>query len=363
MDAQFSVASLSPFPLQDIQGRTVCNQADALYYLSDISLALKGAYDQMTCTSSNHESPWIFNQPESSTHSSSSNPPASFNSLFFNPEALRFPGDGLEFRRPVMSGPPQNVIDLTEDSSPVQDRNNLVSGPVLISTSPRATRPPHFPRNIIDLEESEDGSSMIAVRDDSPEIEFVSSRPLPSTVQNRSQSSGHHRGRRNPESIYRTRPQQSHHDRPTPVWLDLGRQVARVQQSLRNPPGLHPLNALLHRDDSAQTPPHSHFSDVDIDTIFVNTGNNMVLPGDLDFSTQGFTMGDVPRPPPPPPTYDAPCAPREGFTRSPREDDVLICPNCEEELGTGDDESKRQVWVIKSCGHVCQIITGLCHRY
>ena len=89
----------------------------------------------------------------------------------------------------------------------------------------------------------------------------------------------------------------------------------------------------------------------------------MILPGELDFSTQGFLMGDVPRPPPPPPpppTYDAPSPPRPGFTRSPAEDDVVVCPNCEEELGIGEDESKRQVWVIKSCGHVCAIIFSLC---
>ena len=330
--------------------------ANASHCLPNISLVLKGTFDQMTCTRSHHELPWTFNQPEPSSHNSNSNTPPSFNSLFFNPEALRFPGDGFDFRRPAMSRPPQDIIDLTSDSSPLQHRANLDLDTVLISTSSRAPRSPRFPQDIIDLEEQEDASSIAAVRNGSPEIEFVSSRPLPPVARNRSQSSGRHRGRRNAESNHNTRPPQSHRDRPTPAWLDLGRQVARVQQSLRNPPLLHPFNALLHRDVSSQTPPRNQFPDVDVDTIFVNTGHNMVLPGELDFSTQGFLMGDVPRPPPPPPTYDAPSAPREGFTRSPREEDVLICPNCEEELGTGDNESKRQVWVIKSCGHVCQII-------
>lgn len=61
-------------------------------------------------------------------------------------------------------------------------------------------------------------------------------------------------------------------------------------------------------------------------------------------------MGE--RPPPPPPTYDPPPKPRSGYSRSPKEDDVLICPNCEDELGVGKDDIKKQVWVAKKCGHV-----------
>ena len=42
----------------------------------------------------------------------------------------------------------------------------------------------------------------------------------------------------------------------------------------------------------------------------------------------------------------------QGFTMSPEEGDVLTCPNCDEELCTGDKPQKKQVWVIKACGHV-----------
>lgn len=49
-------------------------------------------------------------------------------------------------------------------------------------------------------------------------------------------------------------------------------------------------------------------------------------------------------------------AARPGFTRTPREDEELICPCCEDELSVGEDEVKRQVWVVKACGHVCLIL-------
>ena len=51
--------------------------------------------------------------------------------------------------------------------------------------------------------------------------------------------------------------------------------------------------------------------------------------------------------------YKAPPAAREGFTRSPTTDDVLVCPTCEHELGTPseDNESQATVWLGK-CGHV-----------
>ena len=63
---------------------------------------------------------------------------------------------------------------------------------------------------------------------------------------------------------------------------------------------------------------------------------------------------------------------REGFTRDPREDDELVCPNCEGELcgspvPTGSSisaqqaqqaiEKAKEVWVVRHCGHV---YCGLC---
>ncbi|KAJ5800098.1 uncharacterized protein N7518_002166 [Penicillium psychrosexuale] len=41
----------------------------------------------------------------------------------------------------------------------------------------------------------------------------------------------------------------------------------------------------------------------------------------------------------------------EGFTRLLAEDDVPICPNCQDELGTGEG-LKQQIHIAKPCGHV-----------
>jgi hypothetical protein len=75
----------------------------------------------------------------------------------------------------------------------------------------------------------------------------------------------------------------------------------------------------------------------------------------LDFDATGFDLVN-PRAreaPAPPPTYNAPPKAPEGFTRSPEEEGgALICPNCEEELCVGSDDTKRQVWIVKGCGHV-----------
>lgn len=50
--------------------------------------------------------------------------------------------------------------------------------------------------------------------------------------------------------------------------------------------------------------------------------------------------------------YKGPPAPKEGFIRTFTEDSVVLCPMCGDELATGDNETKQQVWVVKGCGHV-----------
>jgi hypothetical protein len=65
----------------------------------------------------------------------------------------------------------------------------------------------------------------------------------------------------------------------------------------------------------------------------------------MDFQTPGVTP-DRGRS-----TYKPPSPPPEGFTRSVGEEDIVCCPNCDAELGTGD-EVKQQIWVAKQCGHV-----------
>lgn len=90
----------------------------------------------------------------------------------------RYPGDGLDLRRPVSSLSRNNsdtaVIDLTADDSGPSASNNRPS----ISAHPAPPRPPNrlprFAREIIDIDEEDTPRSA----PDSPEIEFISSRRI-----------------------------------------------------------------------------------------------------------------------------------------------------------------------------------------
>jgi hypothetical protein len=72
----------------------------------------------------------------------------------------------------------------------------------------------------------------------------------------------------------------------------------------------------------------------------------------LDFNVAGFDMGLNEPARPATPKYEAPPPAEKGFTRSPEEDEEVVCPNCGDELAVSEDETKAQVWVIKTCGHV-----------
>jgi hypothetical protein len=74
---------------------------------------------------------------------------------------------------------------------------------------------------------------------------------------------------------------------------------------------------------------------------------NMMDFGMLDFEA-AEAIGMRPSTPP----YAAPAAPSSGFTRSPEEDEEVVCPNCGDELTMGKTEEKQQLWVLKGCGHV-----------
>ena len=85
------------------------------------------------------------------------------------------------------------------------------------------------------------------------------------------------------------------------------------------------------------------------------TATRFLLP-ELDYTTLGFSPPPPAGPPRPRATYTKPPAPREGFTRAPGEDDIVVCPNCNHELGSGDDDTRRQIWVVKACGHVSRTL-------
>ena len=50
--------------------------------------------------------------------------------------------------------------------------------------------------------------------------------------------------------------------------------------------------------------------------------------------------------------YKPPPSAKQGFTRNVEEDEILVCPECGDELASGEGEVKQQVWIIKQCGHV-----------
>lgn len=59
--------------------------------------------------------------------------------------------------------------------------------------------------------------------------------------------------------------------------------------------------------------------------------------------------------------YKAPQPAKEGFTRSPKESDTLVCANCSSELGVGEDgPASNEVWAAK-CGHVSRSSIGAPH--
>ena len=49
--------------------------------------------------------------------------------------------------------------------------------------------------------------------------------------------------------------------------------------------------------------------------------------------------------------YEAPRPANMGFTRTPKQDDTIVCPSCDVELGVSEDAIQKQIWVIRQCGH------------
>lgn len=76
----------------------------------------------------------------------------------------------------------------------------------------------------------------------------------------------------------------------------------------------------------------------------------------MDYDMTGFDMGIIGGNRPPTPKYEPPEPAAPGFTRSPEEDEVVVCPNCGDELAVGTSEKKQEVWVIKKCGHVSSFL-------
>ena len=263
---------------------------------------------------------------------------------------IRFERDGLDLRRPIMSRPQSSVIDLTDlPDSPPPPQNH-------VPRSSRANRPPRFSRDIIVLDaENDQTEGAVVVRDGSPEVEVLSSRTtqdprLPVRA----------RARTATLRPYLARPDRSRRIEDPPHLIQYMRNMFHNRHHRTSAqvgrPGTMAVVEVNEMGEPFNPSPGSlnslFFDDPDDEGMFVHQTTGFQLPRDLDFDVAAFPMGGhIPQPPAP--TYDAPPPPRDGFTRSPTEDQEIICPNCGDELGLGEDDIKRQVWVIKMCGHVC----------
>ncbi|RAL14556.1 putative RING finger domain protein [Aspergillus homomorphus CBS 101889] len=223
-----------------------------------------------------------------------------------SPPRWRYPGDGFDFRRPITSTSPNTdeVIDLTLDSDPSElevVQNDRVARQDQTTQTLQEREP-----EVVDLEEEYEDLT----RDEppsSPEVQFIGATARP------------------------PRPP------PSPTYLNLG----FPPRFLLN---IHPLLA-AQRGYLRQ--------DVDLSII----GHQPAGPIDLTVNLDPQRPERPERPPPN--AYKPPSPPPDGFTRTLEEEDVVVCPNCDGELGIGDD-IRQQIWVAKQCGHV---YCGLCAHH
>ncbi|KAF7588981.1 hypothetical protein BBP40_004948 [Aspergillus hancockii] len=284
----------------------------------------KRNHQQMSQSS---QSPSRRSFPRNGEPSSSRAPPTQHPPL----PPMRYPGDGFDFRRPVASASPQTeeVIDLTNepDSPPQQNTTRATQ---------RRPRQPRFGREImadvVDLEEEPDNTIQLDPSS-SPEVQFVGASVRPILPRP-------------------TLP-------PPPPLRDRGFMGSSLLQMLRfggsRGRALSDEELLSRGLAWGYRGGHRHHLE-DVETFWIGDGPGGAIdltinldmdgPVPLDYEYPGRTPDRGSRQ-----TYKPPTPPPEGFTRSLGEDDVVCCPNCDAELGTGD-ETQQQIWVVKQCGHV-----------
>lgn len=272
-----------------------------------------------------------------------------------------------------MSTPRQEVIDLTGDASGSSSRpsgSRQYGRPNFPSHARIARTPTPSPssiRNVISIDDHDDTPGSLE-NAGSPEVELLFTRTLLPTTMPHSRPHGagppvSGRPASPPPLRSATNFNQTVDGRLS--WAEWRNQPQRAR---RFDMPLLPQDMYPERHRRQEVPRgahgllHAQFLRGGLfrDSMFMNGNPNFELPADqLDFGTQGFAMdpgnqaAENARARPAPPTYDAPPPPRTGYTRDPTEEDILLCPNCEEELGMGKDDTKKQVWVIRKCGHVC----------
>lgn len=256
-------------------------------------------------------------------------------------QPLRFPGDGLDYRRPINYAETSNesFIDLTDDSVDAEQSAHPSNSSHVPSS--RASRLPHYSRQIIDMTGDDISSS-------TPDVEFVSSRPrqrqIPPWHDNQADNDEiqvlNHMSSAPTSGVNGTFPRIMA-SRAAAAAAQRG--ISMYMQHLQNENARRRTEGRAEAGEGGGAGSNSSRRDYP---------SNFVLPN-LNYISQAFDLQ---------PDQDreqssddaiAPLIPApEGFTMSPEEGDVLTCPNCDEELCTGDKPQKKQVWVIKACGHV-----------
>ncbi|EMC98385.1 hypothetical protein BAUCODRAFT_138136 [Baudoinia panamericana UAMH 10762] len=352
----------------------------------------------------------------------------------------RFPGDGYDFRRPVMSTVTSAapVIDLTDEDIAVGSEMEDARAPAAAAESSHASRLPRFGGRNIFAEVSDDihvhrratpseperaahprlaqlraasniTRSLSPVIVDDDELEIISERTLPDSQ----------RTSRHPSPVV-SAPPRSLTPYPAdmsvePIDLTADDDVVHLNTRPRAGAGLNaarpgatagvgtrseaadeggfhigPIWNMLRTqgvDMNGRLPRFAQrffgrdaepepalFDELDVehlrhldhlrrhqyrpahDRLAVHQHGRNAAPGvmaiNMDYGAAAFDLGyGVPAPERPASPYVAPEKPEKGFTRNPGEEDVVVCPNCGDELAVSEDEVKQQVWIVKTCGH------------
>ncbi|CZS99236.1 hypothetical protein WAI453_008288 [Rhynchosporium graminicola] len=238
----------------------------------------------------------------------------------------------------------QTIIDLTdepeEDAPPrnVQPRN-------------RPARPPHLDRS-----DAVNLGDFIDLTEDSPEqdVIFTGERYVPALYARPGPGPQSRNARSVPAVVLRGQERSQSpslflppvHQQPPPENRGLIGGLAGL-----GPMGLHNLLR-----------PDMGFRHIPLEIINqLNAARNQAMPQGMNYQNAAFVEQK--------PEHVAPPPARSGFTRSPKEDLVLICPSCEEELiqnneieeqvvkksgkaPTKKEREEHPFWVVKDCGHV-----------
>ncbi|KAI1958372.1 hypothetical protein LOZ58_005104 [Ophidiomyces ophidiicola] len=267
---------------------------------------------------------------------------------------IRRPRDGYDDRRPIMSTglpppppsymprrPQRNVIDLTEEDHGVLRPPHTPEDRPPERSQTGATRPPRFGRNIMaDVVDLEQGPTT-SIQQSSPDVQWLGS--ISREAGSRSV---------NPAAIF---PQ---YDGPSrPMLSDDARFLPSSDSRPRQPPTHRPLPNSLPSEVAWRARDLFGAFHQAMRPFWIGERPSQGIDlTHLDVTFVGLDRFE-PQRTPASPKYEAPPAPSKGFTRAVGKDDVVVCPNCDHELGSGDEPLRRQIWVARPCGHV---YCGLC---